>query len=126
MTAPANAYLSDLEIVEHGELPRPQFVQLQGSVDLNLYVSLSECHPMSPLESYAAGVPCLMSQTSDLFRSDTRLWDLATIGEADNPSAIAGAATELMANGGEAVERAADWMDRFDPIARSLWEDFVG
>lgn len=125
MTMPTNAYLSNLDVVEHGELPHDEFVQLQGSVDINLYVSLSECHPMSPLESYLAGVPCLMSRTSDLFRSDTRLWELTTVGEVDNPSAIAAAATELLANGAEAVERAQAWMESFDPIAQTLWEEFV-
>ena len=126
MTMPGNAYLSSLEVVAHGELPYADFVQLQGSVDLNLYVSLSECQPMSPLESYLASVPCLMSRTSDLFRSDADLWRLTSVGEIDDPSAIAAAAAELLANQAEAVERARAWMDHFDPIAQSLWEDFVG
>ena len=125
MTMPTNTYLSDLEVVEHGELPYAEFVRLQGSVDLNLNVSLSECHPMSPLESYLAGVPCLMSRTSDLFKSDAQLWELTTVGEADNPSAIAAAATALVAKRHEAVDRAQHWMTSFDPIAKSLWEDFV-
>ena len=32
-----------------------------NSTDVNLYVSLSECHPLSPIESYLTGVPALMS-----------------------------------------------------------------
>ena len=57
---------------------------VQGSVDLNLYVTLSECHPLTPLECYAAGVPCLISPTSAC-STTTDLRDLTCGRTADNP-----------------------------------------
>jgi hypothetical protein len=126
MTGPAVGYLGTLDIVEHGELPYDRFVELQGSVDLNLYVTLSECHPSTPQESYLYGVPCLMSRTSAVFRSDDVLWDLTTVPEADNPAAIAAAAARLMERKEEAVGRAMQWIEDADRIGEAAWAEFVG
>lgn len=126
MQRPAVRYLEGLEIVEHGELPWQQFVQLQASVDLNLYVTLSECQPLTPLESYAAGVPCLFSRTSVLFRDDRELWELTTVDEADNPRAIAAAAERLLEHADQVVPRAQSWMQAFDGRAAESWRAFVG
>jgi len=122
---PEVAYLGGLPVVAHGTLPWDDFVRLQGSVDLNLYATLSECFPMTPMESYLAGVPCLVSRTSAVFRDDADLWALTTVAESDNPRAIAAAAQRLLAGRVEAVERARAWMERFDATARRLWDDFV-
>jgi hypothetical protein len=125
MRRPDVAYLSDVEIVEHGELPWEEFVALQGSVDLNLYVTLSECHPSTPQESYLAAVPCLMSRTSGIFRDDPVLWDLTTVDLLDDPTAIAAAARRLLDRSGEAFERAKRWMDSADARALEIWRVFV-
>ncbi|MFQ5524310.1 MAG: hypothetical protein ACE5F5_12175, partial [Acidimicrobiia bacterium] len=125
MTRPANTYLDSLSIVEHGELPWAEFVSLQGSVDLNLYVTLSECHPSTPQESYLAGVPCLISRVSSVFKDDPELWELTTVDEADNPEAIAAAARRLLDHRDEAITRAKAWMAAADSVAAALWESFV-
>ena len=50
--APDLSYLpGGHRIVEHGELPNEEFTELLGQMDLNLYVSLSECYPMVVVES---------------------------------------------------------------------------
>ena len=118
-------YLAGLDLIEHGALPRKEFLALQGSVNINLYVTLSECYPMTPMESYAAGVPCLTSRTSVLFRDDPELWSLTTVDEIDNPRAIAVSARRLLDRRDEAVAGARAWMERFDPVAAGLWRDFV-
>jgi len=124
MAKPDVGYLS-LPIVEYGELAHDRFIGLQASVDLNLVVSLSECYPMSPMESYAAGVPALVSRTSALFASDPELYALTTVGEADNPTAVAAAARALFDHRDEAVERAATWLAAADDDAAERWATFV-
>jgi hypothetical protein len=126
MRRPGNHYLEGLDIVEHGELPYEEFLSLQGSVDINLYVTLSECHPSTPQESYLAGVPCLISRTSDVFRDDPVLWDLTTVELHDNPTAIKQAAIRLYENREEAVERALTWIDRADHDGEERWLRFTG
>ena len=123
--APDVAYVRGVRLREHGVQPWEDFLSLQASVDLNLYVTLSECYPLTPMESYLAGVPCLMSRTSSVFLDDNVLWDLTTVDLADDPVAIAAAAQRLVANADEAVSRARSWMDRWDEIAIERWTEFT-
>lgn len=125
MRKPDVSYLDGIEIVEHGELPWDRFVALQGSVDVNLYVTLSECHPSTPQESYLAGVPCLMSRVSGVFKEDQRLWEMTTTDLADDPLGIARAASRLLEMRSEAVERARAWMSEHDGRAAQIWERFT-
>ena len=122
---PDVAYLERLPVQEHGLLPWTEFVALQGSVDLNLYVTLSECYPLSPIESYQAGVPALTSRTSSVFRDDPDLWEMTTVDELDNPRAIAAAALRLLEAREDAVVRARAWAGRWDEVARERWQQFV-
>jgi hypothetical protein len=125
MRRPPVSYLNGLDIKEHGELAWDSFIALQSSVDINLYVTLSECHPSTPQESYLAGVPCLISRVSSVFRDDPVLWNLTSVDEADNPSSIASGANRLLEAREEAVERAAVWMDEADRRGAEAWQAFV-
>lgn len=125
LTLPAVEYLRTLDVVEHGVLPWTRFIELQSSMDLNLYVTLSECHPLTPIESYLSGVPCLISRTSAVFADDPDLIALTAVAEADNPSAIAAGAERLLEHRREAVAAARAWIERWDTLAADRWEDFV-
>lgn len=126
MSAPDVDYLRPLTLVEHGELGWSEFLPLLAGVTLNFYVTLSECLPLTPLESYLLGVPCLISQTSALFRSAPDLWELTTVPELDNPRAIAAAGARLLTNSADAVEAARAWMPVWDQYAVSQWDEFIG
>lgn len=126
MASPEGEVFAALDVVAHGELPWLEFLSLQASMDLNLYVTLSECHPLTPIESYLLGVPCLLSRTSAVFRSDPELWELTTVAELDNPRIIAAAGRRLLEEAGEAIDRAGAWMETFDLIAADLWAEFTG
>ena len=123
--APEVGYLDTCDIVEHGTLPWEAFIGLQASMDVNMNVTLSECHPMSPMESYLTGVPCLVSATSSLFRDDPDLYEVTTVAEADNPQAIAEHALLLLEDRAEVVERAVTWMRSHDRVAAQRFADFV-
>lgn len=122
---PGVAYVDRLAMVEHGVVPWDGFISLQASTDLNLYVTLSECHPLSPIESYLSGVPALMSRTSDVFRSDPDLWELTTVEVADDPVDIARSARALLARKDEALARATQWVAESDVLAADAWNRFV-
>ena len=124
MRRPEVSYLDQLSVVEHGELSWDRFVAVQGSVDLNLYVTLSECHPSTPQESYLAGVPCLLSRVSGVFADDPRLWEITTTDRADDPLAIADAARRLLLAKDEAVSLAGVWMKGHDRRAVEIWDAF--
>jgi hypothetical protein len=125
LALPAIRYLEGLEVVEHGVLPWEEFISVQASMDLNLYVTLSECHPLTPVESYLSGVPCLISPTSVLFADDPDLFELTATHEVDNPAAIAAAALRLHEHRADAVQAAQRWIQRWDGIAADRWQAFV-
>lgn len=126
MRAPDLEYLRACRIVEHGETGWSDFQNLLASMDLNLYVTLSECHPMTPLESYLGGVPCLVSDTSELFESDPVLHDLTVVRQHDNPATMAKVAEHLIEERSFASARARDWIQRADVRAAESLVAFLG
>lgn len=125
MEDPQVPYLSRNDLTICGELPRDEFLPIQAAMDITFNVTLSECHPMLPMESYRLGVPCLMSRTSDLFIDNPVLHDLTTVDRADNPDAIAEAAERLLANGKEAVAMANTSLDTTDRKGADQWRAFT-
>jgi hypothetical protein len=125
MADPQVSYLSPDDMTICGELPRDEFLSLQAAMDMTFNVTLSECHPMQPMESYMLGVPCLISRTSSLFSDDRELWELTTVDLADNASAIAAQAERLIDNTSEAVSRAQNSLRRLDETSAGLWEAFT-
>jgi hypothetical protein len=125
MADPQVPYLSPNDLTVCGELPRAEFLQILTAMDISFNVTLSECHPMMPMESYRLGVPCLISNTSDLFTDDPELHELTTVNQADNPSAIASAASRLLEHASEAVILANGSLDRTDRRSAEQWRAFT-
>lgn len=122
---PTVSWLPEERVIAHGELPAERFLPLLAGVELNLHVTLSECHPITPMESYLLGVPCLVSRTSVLFEDDPDLLELTSVAELDNPSRIAAAAERLIAHRDEAVRRARASLAALDRRAAQAWAAFV-
>ena len=92
---------------------------------VNLHVTLAESHPVTPMESYLLGVPCLISPTSDLFADDPELRGLTTVDSIDDPVAIATAARRLLDSTATAVSRAHEALQRADAHAAAAWREFT-
>lgn len=56
---------------------------------VSLYVTVSECSPMLPVESFALGVPCLIGPASHLFRDHALLREMLIVEQPYNPGLIA-------------------------------------
>jgi hypothetical protein len=125
IAVPDVPYLYGVDVIEHGVLPWGSYLGLQAGMDVNLNATLSECHPMAPMESYASGVPSLVSATSILFRDDRELRAMTTVAEADNPRDVAGHAARLIENRDWAVRRARSWMEAHDAVAAERFAAFV-
>lgn len=48
-------------------IPREELLERMSLNDVNLYVTLSECSPMLPLESFEMGVPCITGNNHHYF-----------------------------------------------------------
>lgn len=60
-----------------------------SQMDINLYVTLSECTPMLPLESLSVGVPCLLGPNSHLFEDHPYLHSRLVVPYPDRSEIIA-------------------------------------
>ncbi|HEY3445913.1 MAG TPA: methyltransferase domain-containing protein [Myxococcales bacterium] len=124
---PPTPYLrrSSARFVEHGMLPHHEFLALLGSMQANLYVSLTECFPMTVLESIAAGVPCVTSHSSALFDDDPSLFRELVVTAHDNPEAILERTLDVLARRDEIVPRAQQHLLKLNELARQRWEEFL-
>jgi glycosyltransferase involved in cell wall biosynthesis len=78
----------DERIKIHKELEREEFLNLVGSMDVNLYLSYSESWGQVVTESVSKGVPCLTSNSSGIYDCNKSLSEQLVINENDNPIEI--------------------------------------
>ena len=114
------------------------------TLDLNLYVGLSECSPLFPLESLHLGVPCLVGPNSHLFlespllftaddraedraraESAARVLERLVVSRADDPTAIARAIEDAVGNRGAIQAAYRDWRIPYGRAARESVARFV-
>ncbi len=70
-------------------IPHSQVMETLPRMHLNLYVSLTECAPMLPLESLSLGAPCLFGPTSHYFLDNPYLHERLVVPAPDNAETIA-------------------------------------
>ncbi|ALX86610.1 hypothetical protein APT56_27380 [Achromobacter denitrificans] len=68
---------------------QPDMPRHLATCHLNLYVTLNECAPMLPLESFAAGVPCIMGPNTPYFADDAYLREKLVVNVPDDANEIA-------------------------------------
>jgi glycosyltransferase involved in cell wall biosynthesis len=74
--------------VSSDPIPQRQLADIMGRMDLNIYITASECSPMIPLESLALGVPCLMGPVTYYFDDDDYLRDRLIVPDITDPLMI--------------------------------------
>ncbi len=77
-------------------IPYTRMLNEIAKTKVSLYVTISECSPMLPVESFSVGVPCLIGPSSDLFRDDRLLREMLVVEEPYNPGLIAEKATAVV------------------------------
>lgn len=82
----------------HGILPKKEFLDLYKTLDINMYVSLTECFPMAVIESMQFGIPCLVSDTSDVYGWSPYLKKMLTVSTIDSPIGISKKIQEVINN----------------------------
>jgi SAM-dependent methyltransferase len=112
-------------IVVHGILPHDSFMDVLSQVDASLYVSHSECYPMTVLESLAAGVVCLTSDTSPLFDGAEELFRALVVPRHDNPLAISEQLQRALDRRLELIPLAQARLKLLDEQAEARWRRFI-
>ena len=94
-------------------LPAPALRDAMARTHLTVSVTFAEACPMLPLESFAAGVPCLLGPTSHLFEDHPYLHEVAVVPYPDRADVIAAH-----------VERALDEREQLVAAYRAWAEDY--
>jgi len=84
--------------VNDGPLPHVQMPSWLAKMDINLYVTLSECSAMLPLESISLGVPVVVGPTTTFFDDDPSLRQRLVVSSPDDMSCIRATVDGLLAN----------------------------
>lgn len=82
-------YLGIDMVLQEQPIAQEKMPDALSQMHLNLYVTLSECSPMLPLESLAAGVPCLFGPNSHLFEDNSYLHSRLVVPYPDRSDVIA-------------------------------------
>jgi len=97
----------------------------QAQMHLNLYVTLSECAPMLPLESLSVGAPCLFGPNSHLFEDNDFLHRSLVVPYPDSSQAIAKAAQQALARRDEIIAAYRDYAPGYNARAQASLAEFL-
>ena len=112
-------------IVETGQLSHKNFLRLLSTMDITLYVSLTEAFPMTVVESISFAIPSLVSPTSAVYELDDRVRKALTVNELDSPDYIAQRIQYVMDNYDELSAIVTELVPRINDKALNLWTSFI-
>jgi hypothetical protein len=106
-------------------LTKSALLEEMGRMHLNLYVTLSECAPMVPLESLSAGSPCLFGPNSHYFQDHPELYKYLVVPYPDSTVAIAEQARVAIENRDEIIRLYMDYAPGYNQRSRESLERFL-
>ena len=112
-------------IIKHKRSSTSEFISLLGSMNINLYVSLTEAFPMVVLESLIRGIPCITSSTSSLYDSDKFLSSFLIVDRLDDASAIAAAILSAIIEYNAITTRIPQLLEELSEIGTQKMDSFL-
>jgi SAM-dependent methyltransferase len=109
----------------HQDLDRIQTRKLIEEMDLVLYVTISECFPIVPLECFAAGVPCITGETHGILDSFDDVRERLMVTAEDDPIAIAEKIRTVKENYEELSKRVIEVFEELDGEAEKNLANFL-
>lgn len=76
------------EVIEHGHLDHSDYMHLLNKMDIMMHVSFSECSPMSPIEAFSKGIPCLVQEGTNFFENNDKLAKYLYVQKIDDPYSL--------------------------------------
>jgi hypothetical protein len=70
-------------------IPQTELLPAMRHTHISMYVTLSECCPMLPMESLMMGVPCLVGPVSHLFEDNAYLHDRLVVDQPERADVLA-------------------------------------
>ena len=117
--------LFEIDARHLGTLPQSKMPAFLASNTINLYVSLSECAPMLPLESLAEGVPCLFGPNNHYFFDHQYLRSRLVVDVPDSETRIARYARIAIEERREIVTEYREYAQVYNTQAMKSFETFL-
>jgi hypothetical protein len=106
-------------------IPKHLLRDRMAQMDLNLYITASECSPMLPLESLALGVPCLMGPVSYYFEDDAYLCSRLIVEDIADPLLIRDKIDQALAERNQIMDAYKVYCDNHTSKTWHILEDFI-
>ena len=106
-------------------IPQAEMPTALAQMHLNLYVTLSECAPMLPLESLSAGVPCIIGPSSHLFEDHPYLHSRLVVPYPDRSDIISQYIQKALEERNEIVEAYIRYAADYNQRAQQSLCDFM-
>lgn len=118
-----HGFLDSSRIVVHGLLSKDDYESVMRTMDINLYIGFTDCFPMTVVESLTLGIPCLTSDTSDVYAFDADLARALVVSTVDGPMGIASRIRAVLADYPEIQDRMAHYIPKLRAeVDRSIAE----
>ena len=105
-------------------IPREELLKKIAGNTVNLYVTFTECAPLTPLESLELGVPCLTGNNHHYWEG-TELEKYLIVDQADDVNRIYEKMEYCIANKDKIIELYREWKQQYDIEARKNIEEFM-
>lgn len=112
-----------IEGVDHS-IPREELLRHMANCDVMTYVTFSECAPMTPLESFAQGVPCIVGNNCHYFKGD-ELENYIVVDDEQNPEKIAEKIEYVMKNKDKVLKLYSEWYKKSEKRTNELLKDYL-
>jgi hypothetical protein len=106
-------------------IPQAEMPQALARMHLNLYITLSECAPMLPLESLAVGAPCLLGPTSHYFEDHSYLHSRLVVPSPDRALVIVRYIEQALAERDQIIAAYQAYAPLYNARAEQSVRDFL-
>jgi len=106
-------------------VPHDQMSSILAQMGANLYVTMSECAPMLPLESLSVGAPCLLGPNSHLFEDHQYLHELLVVPYPDRAEVIAEHAVRALEERDEIIQAYKEYAPGYNERALQTLAEFL-
>jgi glycosyltransferase involved in cell wall biosynthesis len=118
-------FVDEKRVVVHGFLPKAEFNKVMAEMDLNLYVSFTDCFPMTLIESMELGIPAIASDTSDVYSFDKKIKDRLVVSTIDGPLGIKEKIEEVIKDYDQIQKMITDYLPLLKEKVEKSISDFL-
>ena len=109
--------------VDHA-IPREELLERMANCDVLSYVTFTECAPMTPLESFAQGVPCVVGDNCHYFKNE-ELEKYIVVSDEENPERIAEKIDYAYANKDKVLKLYNEWYKNTEIQTNKLLKNYL-